>query len=85
VPAHQRDLIAGSLHARQRLFAHRGLPLDALEFYGAASMSFNGRLTPAIQDHQIASWLIGHQWFSRETLPHSVSRILLTKEPASIF
>ena len=59
VETHQRDLIAGSLHARQRLYAHRGLPLDALEYYGATTMSFNGTLTPAIQDRQVASWLMG--------------------------
>jgi hypothetical protein len=59
VTVHQRDLIAGSLHACQQLFGHRGLPLDALEYYGATTMSFNGSLTPAIQDRQIASWLMG--------------------------
>ena len=55
----ERSLLEGCFHARQRLFAHRGLPLEALEYYGAATVSFKGSLTPQIQDRQICSWLMG--------------------------
>lgn len=87
VEAHQSDLIAGTLHARQRLYAHRGLPLDALEYYGATTMSFNGSLTPAIQDRQIASWLMGAPMvfagdlasLTEETLTHYRTRFDLLK------
>jgi hypothetical protein len=57
--AMQRDLLKGTLHARERFYAHRGLPLDAIEYYGAATMNVKGSLTAQIQDRQIASWLMG--------------------------
>lgn len=57
--ATQRDLLDGTLHARERFYAHRGLPLDAIEYYGAATMNVEGSLTAQIQDRQIASWLMG--------------------------
>ena len=57
--AMQRGLLEGTLHARERFYAHRGLPLDAIEYYGAATMNIKGSLTPQIQDRQIASWLMG--------------------------
>jgi hypothetical protein len=55
----QRGLLDGTLHARERFYAHRGLPLDAIEYYGAATMNIKGSLTAQIQDRQIASWLMG--------------------------
>jgi hypothetical protein len=55
------------LHARERLYAHRGLPLDGIEYYGAATMNIKGSLTTQIQDRQIASWLMGAPMvFSRD-------------------
>ena len=55
----QRGLLEGTLHARERFYAHRGLPLDAIEYYAAATMNIKGSLTSQIQDRQIASWLMG--------------------------
>ncbi len=52
-------LYAGAYNARTRLFAHRGLPLDRLEYYAAATVNVNGSLTPQVQDRQVASWLMG--------------------------
>ncbi len=57
--AMQKGLMEGTLHARERFYAHRGLPLDAIEYYGAATMNIKGSLTAQIQDRQIASWLMG--------------------------
>jgi hypothetical protein len=56
---HAALLRAGCWLARQRFYSHRGLPMHALEFYGAATTNFKGSLTPAIQDRQVASWLMG--------------------------
>lgn len=56
---HVAVMYASCLQARQRFYAHRGLPLYALEFYGAASGNYNGGLTPAILDREVASWLMG--------------------------
>ena len=52
-------MIDGCLHARQRFYAHRGLPLYTLEYYGAATVNVGGSLTPEIQDRQVCSWLMG--------------------------
>jgi hypothetical protein len=56
---HAAALRQGCWLARQRFYAHRGLPLYALEYYGAATTSHRGSLTPAVQDRQVASWLMG--------------------------
>ncbi len=56
---HAETLRQGCWLARQRLYAHRGLPLYPLEFYAAATTNHEGSLTPEIQDRQIASWLMG--------------------------
>jgi hypothetical protein len=56
---HSASLRRGCWLARQRFYSHRGLPLYPLEFYAAATTSFEGSLTPAIQDRQVASWLMG--------------------------
>ncbi len=49
----------GCWHARTRYYAHRGLPLPSLEYYGVATVNIGGSLTPQIQDRQICSWLMG--------------------------
>ena len=56
---HRTVLLRACYEARQRFFAHRGLPLYCLEFYAAAIQSVQGSLTPAVQDRQIVSWLMG--------------------------
>jgi len=56
---HAAALRRGCWLARQRFYSHRGLPLYPLEFYAATTASYEGSLTPAIQDRQIASWLMG--------------------------
>jgi len=53
------ELIQGCYNARQRFYEHRGLPLESVEYYGAATINGNGSLSPAIQDRQICSWLMG--------------------------
>lgn len=55
----RNDLLTGCAHARERFFAHRGLPLYCLEFYSATTVNFKGSLTAAVQDRQICSWLMG--------------------------
>lgn len=50
---------AGSFFARQRFYAHRALPMQCIEFYGACAVNFHGSLTPEIQRRQICSWLLG--------------------------
>jgi len=53
------DLILGCWTARQRFYDHRGLPLFAVEFYGAHTVNFKGSLTADVQDRQVCSWLMG--------------------------
>ncbi len=53
------DLIGACHQARQIFYSHRGLPLYCLEFYGAATEDHQGSLTPAVQDRQVVSWLMG--------------------------
>ncbi len=55
----RQELIAGCLNARRRFYAHRGLPLYTLEYYGAHTVNFRGSLTPEVQDRQVCSWLMG--------------------------
>ncbi len=55
----QARLIAGCWNARQQFFAHRGLPLRSIEYYGAATVNFAGSLTPKIQQRQLCSWFMG--------------------------
>jgi hypothetical protein len=57
--AHRSDLLAGCWMARQRFFACRGLPLYPLEYYAAVTQSYQGSLTPQVQDRQVVSWLMG--------------------------
>ncbi|NQX59357.1 alpha-galactosidase [Paenibacillus qinlingensis] len=54
-----QQLIAGCYQARVQLYAHRGLPLQCIEYYGAATVNVRGSLTTQIQDRQICSWLMG--------------------------
>lgn len=37
----------------------RGLPLECIEYYAAATVNWKGSLTPEVQDRQVASWLMG--------------------------
>lgn len=53
------DLIKSCWQARQRFYDHRGLPLYAVEFYAANAVNIKGSLTPAVQDRQVCSWLMG--------------------------
>ena len=53
------QLVAGCMNARTRFYAHRGLPLECAEYYGAATVNWQGSLTPQVQDRQICSWLMG--------------------------
>jgi len=55
----QADLIRGCFNARNRFYAHRALPLQSVEYYGAATVNVRGSLTPDIQRRQICSWLLG--------------------------
>ena len=55
----QKDLIKGCWNARQQYYAHRGLPMHMLEYYGAATANVQKALTPSIQDRQICSFLMG--------------------------
>jgi hypothetical protein len=53
------ELLAACYQARQIFYAHRGLPLYCLEFYGAATEDHGGSMTPEVQDRQVVSWLMG--------------------------
>ena len=53
------QLIKGCMNARERLYAHRGLPLEGIEYYAAATVNWQGSLTPEVQDRQVCSWLMG--------------------------
>ena len=55
----RQELIAGCWNARRRFYAHRGLPLYALEYYAAHTVNFHHSLTPEVQDRQVCSWLMG--------------------------
>ena len=55
----RKELIDNCFFSRQRFFENRGLPLYGLEFYGATTASYQGSLTPEIQDRQVVSWLLG--------------------------
>ncbi len=55
----QKKLVQGCYNARRRFFAHRGLPMHSLEYYGAATVNIKGSLTPELQHRQICSWFMG--------------------------
>lgn len=55
----REGLMQGCWNARQRYFAHRGLPLHILEYYAAATANIRGSLTTDVQDRQICSFLMG--------------------------
>jgi hypothetical protein len=55
----REQLVRGCFNARQRFFAHRGLPLQCIEYYSAATVNILGSLTPKVQDRQVCSWLMG--------------------------
>ena len=52
-------LLKGCFNSRNRFYLHRGLPLECIEYYGAATVNCKGSLTGEIQDRQICSWLMG--------------------------
>ncbi|HAZ02137.1 MAG: hypothetical protein A2W90_22665 [Bacteroidetes bacterium GWF2_42_66] len=52
-------LIKGCFNARKSFYAHRSLPLQSIEYYGAAMLNFNGSLSPEVQKRQVCSWLMG--------------------------
>ena len=52
-------LIDGCFNARKSFYAHRALPLQSIEYYGAATLNFKGSLTPEVQKRQVCSWLMG--------------------------
>lgn len=53
------QLVRGCLNARNRFYAHRGLPLECIEYYAATAVNWKGSLTPQVQDRQVCSWLMG--------------------------
>jgi len=55
----REQLVRGCFNARQRFFDHRGLPLQCIEYYSAATVNIRGSLTPQVQDRQVCSWLMG--------------------------
>lgn len=59
VAALHEKLLKGCMNARTRFYAHRGLPLECIEYYAAATVNWKGSLTPQVQDRQICSWLMG--------------------------
>ena len=55
----RKQLIKGCLNARNRFYAHRGLPLECIEYYAATVVNWKGSLTAQVQDRQVCSWLLG--------------------------
>ncbi|GAA4306216.1 hypothetical protein [Compostibacter hankyongensis] len=55
----RQQLLAGCWHVRSKLYAYRGLPLNAIEYYGAATVNYKGSLTAQVQRRQLCSWLMG--------------------------
>ncbi len=55
----KQKLIQGAFRARNLWYAHRGLPLDRVEVFGAVTTNFKGSLSAEIIDRQICSWLMG--------------------------
>ena len=55
----KNKLRIGALRAREIMYSHRGLPLERIEIFGAATTNFKGSLSSDIQDRQICSWLMG--------------------------
>jgi hypothetical protein len=52
-------LMEGCFRARKLWYAHRALPLERIEVFGAAVTNYQRSLTLDIQDRQICSWLMG--------------------------
>lgn len=55
----QQKLRHGAFRARTLWYAHRGLPLNRIEVFGAVTTNFKGSLSSEILDRQICSWLMG--------------------------
>jgi hypothetical protein len=90
---HRAALRRGCWLARQRFYANRGLPLYPLEFYAAATTNHLGSLTPAVQDRQVASWLMGmpvcysgdSRTLSEENIAHYRKRLDAVKRLESAY
>ena len=55
----KQKLRLGAFRARQIMYNHRGLPLERIEIFGAATTNYKGSLSSDVQDRQICSWLMG--------------------------
>lgn len=55
----KQKLRLGAFRAREIMYNHRGLPLERIEIFGAATTNYRGSLSLDIQDRQICSWLMG--------------------------
>ncbi|MEZ5104978.1 MAG: alpha-galactosidase [Draconibacterium sp.] len=55
----QDNLIQGAFRARNLWYAHRGLPLERIEVFGAVTTNYRGSLSSEVLDRQICSWLMG--------------------------
>ncbi|RIJ50542.1 hypothetical protein D1614_00980 [Maribellus luteus] len=55
----KQQLRLGAFRARKIMYNHRGLPLERIEVFGAATTNFKGSLSSDVIDRQICSWLMG--------------------------
>jgi hypothetical protein len=55
----KQQLRLGAFRAREIMYNHRGLPLDRIEIFGAATTNYKGSLSSDVLDRQICSWLMG--------------------------
>ena len=55
----RKDLIENCFFSASVSSRTAACPWYALEFYGAATASYKGSLTPELQDRQVVSWLLG--------------------------
>ncbi len=55
----KQQLRLGAFRAREIMYNHRGLPLERIEVFGAATTNFKGSLSSDVIDRQICSWLMG--------------------------
>ncbi|MCE4565898.1 alpha-galactosidase [Maribellus sp. CM-23] len=55
----KQQLRLGAFRAREIMYNHRGLPLERIEIFGAATTNYKGSLSADILDRQICSWLMG--------------------------
>ena len=55
----QDKLVEGAFRARNLWYAHRGLPLERIEVFGAVTTNYKGSLSSEVLDRQVCSWLMG--------------------------